>query len=229
MKKLTILAAIHGDETYGIDLYNAFIATYPDLAESVQLIIGNQQAYQEQKRFIDSDMNRHYAEKVVDHENEELTRVEKSLNDFVPDYIIDVHTTRRDSGIFFISDQPNQARQAIYSVLPVDVCIMKDAVITKSFIGHHLNAVSLEYSIHSISERSTAEFVEGLAALLSGQEVTTTKSRMYDVTKLISKDEWLNYPGMKNYDIKPEGTALMVPADVSEVDTEYFGFWCQPV
>ena len=44
---------------------------------------------------------------------------------------------------------------------------------------------------------------------------------------VVSKEEWLKYKGIKNYDILPEGTALMIPANNLEMDAEYYGFWCR--
>jgi succinylglutamate desuccinylase len=229
MKRVTILAAMHGDETYGIVLYNAFVMTFPELADNVQLIIGNEQAFKDKARYIDADMNREYESKDKNHESQEIQRVERQLASFSPHFILDIHTTRRDSGVFFISDTPNPTRQTLFNMLEIDVCIMRDEVIKKSFIGHHPNAVSLEYSLKSISDQTTKMFVENLAKLINNTGPKKTTSRVFTVSKLISKEEWLRYKSLQNYDSKREGTALMVPADTSEMDAEYYGFWCHEV
>lgn len=225
MKKVTILAAMHGIETYGIDLYNEFVKTYPELSHNVQLIIGNERAYKDQIRYIDVDMNRHYGSTASTHESTEIARVESALEQFNPDYIIDIHTTKRDSGVFFISDTPNDTRKVLFDMIPIDVCAIKDPVIKKSFIGNHDNAVSLEYSLRSITKQTTTAFVHALANVIN-EKPNNNIGTFYDVSRLISKQEWLDYPGLKNHDTKPQGTALMVPADSSEMDAEYYGFWC---
>ncbi|MFZ1301639.1 MAG: succinylglutamate desuccinylase/aspartoacylase family protein [Candidatus Microsaccharimonas sp.] len=225
MKRVTLLAAMHGIETYGIDLHKAFTERFPELVENVQLIIGNELAYEKQVRYIDVDMNRHYGQPEDAHESEEIQRIEQQLEAFQPDYIIDIHTTKRDSGVFFISDIPNTTREVIFDMIPVDICIMKDSVINKSFIGHHNNAVSLEYSLRFITDDSTEAFVNALANVIN-EKPNNNHGSVYDVSHLISKDEWLSYPGIKNYDTKSEGVALMVPADSTEMDAEYYGFWC---
>lgn len=226
MKTVTILAAMHGIETYGIDLYNEFVKAFPHLSSNVQLIIGNELAYEKQVRFIDVDMNRHYGSNESAHETSEMIRVESLLESFNPDYIIDIHTTKRDSGIFFISDELTAARQTMSAMIPYDVCVMRDTVINKSFIGHHTKGISLEYSLRSISDETTAEFINALALLVEGKK-GKNQNKVYNVSNLISKKEWLEYEGLKNYDQTPLGTALMVPADVSEMDAEYYGFWCK--
>lgn len=129
MKKVTIIAAMHGIETYGIDLCNEFVKTYPELSHNIQLIIGNERAYKDQIRYIDVDMNRHYGSTDSTHESTEIARVENALEQFSPDYIIDIHTTKRDSGVFFISDTPNETRKVLFDMIPIDVCVIKDPVI----------------------------------------------------------------------------------------------------
>lgn len=226
MKRITILAAMHGMETYGIDLYDDFIKEYPALSKYVQLVIGNERAYHEKVRFIDADMNRQYASIEISHESKEIKRVERLIESFAPDYIIDIHTTKRDSGIFFISGEMNNVRKNICSVFPYDICVMKDAVINTSFIGHHNNAISLEYSLRSISDNTTNIFIKALSKIIN-EKTSLNHGKIYSTDRLVSKEEWLKYKGIKNYDILPEGTALMIPANNLEMDAEYYGFWCR--
>lgn len=226
MIRVTILAAMHGNETYGIDLHAAFVSRYPTLKNRVQLIIGNQRAYQEKVRFVDSDLNRHYNINVDDHESAEVARIERELMQFDPDYIIDVHTTRRSSGVFFISDKLNEKRRKLCAMLPIDTCIMADSIIHKSFIGNHDNAVSLEYSLSSISDRTTEGFIKALNEFITIKPATIDISRIFEAKRLITQEEWQHYPGLRNHDSKEEGIALMVPADQTEMDAEYHGFWC---
>lgn len=227
MKKVAIIAAMHGDEVYGMELYRQSIELFPQLKNYVKLIIGNKEAYKRQTRFIDTDMNRHYQVEDDSYESREIERVDQLINVFQPDYIIDIHTTRRDSGVFFISDIANTERQRIYDMLDIDVCVMRNEVIKRSLIGNYPNAVSLEYSLSSISNATTATFVESLNNLVTGKTGDISNKRLYEVSKLITSDEWERYRELKNYELKTEGMALMVPKNISEMDAEYFGFWCK--
>lgn len=103
-KRITVFAAIHGNEIYGVELYNSFIFAYPELSEYVQLVIGNKKAYTQNVRFIDIDMNRAYGVSEESHKAEEIKRASQEISSFEPDYILDIHTTRRSSGVFFITD-----------------------------------------------------------------------------------------------------------------------------
>ncbi len=226
MNKVAIIAAMHGNETYGIDLHEQFVRLHPSLASQVKLIIGNKQALSKKIRFIDADMNRQYNTTIDSHEKTEITRVDNEIINFDPDYIIDIHTTRRNSGIFFISDTPNKIRQRIYDMLDIDVCVIQEKVIKSSLIGNYPKAVSLEYSLKSINAQTTSAFVAALHSLVKNLKVTTKNNKLFYVKNLIQKEEFEKYTDLKNHDQKEEGIALMVPKDESEMDAEYYGFWC---
>ena len=191
LKKIAIVAAMHGDEIYGIELYDEFCKRYPLLAkDNVKLFIGNERAHKRNTRYIDEDMNRIYGSENESHESLEVARLDQELQDFVADYIIDIHTTKRSSGIFFISDIINKDRQDIINMLDIDVCIMKDSVIKRSFIGNHHNAVSLEYSLRDISHKTTEQFVEALKRLVTSDTKSLTNKKLYEAKSLISMDQW---------------------------------------
>lgn len=229
MNKVAIIAAVHGNEVYGIDLHNIFVKKYPELSHSITLIIGNKKAYQNNVRFIEFDMNRIYDSIGDSSEHIEISRVDSDIKAFSPDYIIDIHTTKRSSGVFFISDRSNRARQRIYDMLDIDICIMQDPVIKNSLVGVYANAVSLEYSLRSISPKTIETFTSALAELILDETPKINNQRRYIATKLISKEDWQRYKGLKTYEQKSEGIALMVPANESEMDAEYYGFWCAKV
>jgi Succinylglutamate desuccinylase / Aspartoacylase family len=230
LHKIAILAAIHGDEIYGNELYEAFIATHPELAANISLLIGNQAAYEKQVRYIDTDMNRSYNGDPSSHETIEISRLSEELASINPDYIFDVHTTRRDSGIFFITDSIDGAKGQACSILDVDVIVMEDSVIRTSFIGNTPGSVSLEYSLNAITSETTNDFVNGVYQLIADNATTkTNKQKRFRVRSLITKEQYEAYESLKNHDQKPEGVALMVPRDMGEMDAEYYGFWCEPI
>lgn len=105
---------------------------------------------------------------------------------------------------------------------------MHGGYIKNSFVGNYAKSVSLEYSLNAISPKTTNEFIIGLQQLITS-DVTrhNMSSKKYEVTSIISKHEYDKYSGLKSYDTKPEGIALMVPKDAGEMDAEYYGFWCK--
>lgn len=225
-KTVAIVAAMHGDEIYGIELYNEFCKMYQDLAQNVRLLIGNEEAHKRKTRYIKEDMSRIYGLGTNSVDQLQVTRLDQEIKKYNPDYIIDIHTTRRSSGIFFISDSVNSVRKDIINMLDIDVCVMKNSVIKRSLIGNYDNAVSLEYSLRDISNNTTKQFVDALHNLIVNKIDSTCDKRIFEAAALITKDQWSKYPHLKSYDEKPEGIALMVPKDIDEMDAEYYGFWC---
>jgi len=225
---VTIFSAIHGDEVYGIELYKSFIEKYPNLKDWVRLTIGNKKANTKNVRFIDTDMNRAYGIDDAGHEATEISRVEEELDKFSPDYIFDIHTTKRSSGVFYITDSLNSPKDDICSMLDIDVLIMKHGYISNSFVGTHHKSVSLEYSLNSINSTTTTNFIDGLAGLITGTRRSNIfNRRVFELKSTITKEQLAKYSNLNSYDEKPEGIALMVPKDESEMDAEYFGFWCK--
>ncbi len=227
MKKIALLAAMHGNETYGFELFDSFVKLYPELQSQVKLVIGNIEAFKRKIRFIDNDMNRSYAKDAIGHEKSEILRTEKILTEFNPDFIIDIHTTKRDSGIFFLSNGLSKAKNKICEQIGYDVVVLNHDFTRHSFIGNHDNAISLEYSLSMISGNTTLSFCNNLASLIKGETKWTPKQKVYNFLREISKVEYEHYSGLANYENKTEGVAIMVPKDKSEMDAEYYGFWCK--
>ena len=226
MKKVTILAAMHGDEVYGVQLYNAFVDKFSTMKPFVQLVIGNEPAYRQGVRFIDSDMNRSFRLSATNNETKQINRLNNELMQFNPDYILDIHTTRRDSGIFWIVGSLNATTRKICGIFNFDICIMKDEVVESSFIGNSNTAVSLEYSLSCINQEQTDIFLKGLSQLIRDSVNRPQRQRVYEARSLISELQFKSYPNLKNYDEQAEGVALMVPKSINEMDAEYYGFWC---
>lgn len=228
-KKVLIVAAIHGDETYGIDLYAIFIKKYPELKNTVSMIIGNPEAFKKDTRFIDQDMNRAFNSGVESSESRAIERLTKSIRKINPDYIIDIHTTRRDSGNFFITDNLEIPKSVIMKSMPnINVCIMKHDIITKSFIGNNKRAISLEFSLSSINDGTSRHFTNGLHNLVTGAVDDSMKNKIYTVKKLIDNSDYKKHTNLKNYQQFKEGLALMVPTNIDQMSSSsYYGFWCE--
>ena len=219
---------MHGNEVYGIELYNAFVKKFPKLKPYINLVIGNKKAFSKNSRFIDTDMNRAYGIANPGHENSEIKRAEKEMEAFKPDYIIDVHTTRRSSGIFFITDTMEGVKNDLCSALNIDVLVMGHEYTKNSFVGTHELAVSIEYSLVCISQKTTDDFVRSAQSLIEGISTPVQLNRaIYNLSRPITENEFAKYPKLKSYDKKVEGVAMMVPKNHSEMDAEYYGFWCK--
>ena len=110
IKKLAIVGGTHGNEFTGIYLLKKWQAT-PELIErssfSTETLFANPAAYQQNKRYVDNDLNRRFHRDEL--ENPSLTSVEELLarqinhqlgpkGDARIDFIIDMHTTTSNMG-----------------------------------------------------------------------------------------------------------------------------------
>jgi len=120
------LAAMHGNEPAGvkaIDMTVKMLEVEPIRNPHFHYsgvflgLIGNMQAYKENKRFIDKDLNRNFrAEKLselvtaaeLDNEDKEFLELDKTIRAYITKYqpekviLLDLHTTSSHGGIFTI-------------------------------------------------------------------------------------------------------------------------------
>ena len=98
-KKILFIAAVHGDEKIGVEAINKIQKT--KLSEKFDSLIANQKALAQNKRFIDSDLNRIFPGNVNGNYEEkrakEITKIAKNY-----DFVIDLHGTISNTGIFII-------------------------------------------------------------------------------------------------------------------------------
>lgn len=142
IKKVAIVGGTHGNEFSGIYLLKEWEKS-PRVVErkgiNVELVFANPKSHEENKRYIDSDLNRQFT--LNDLGNNELSNYEqsraKALNhqlgpkgDAATDFIIDLHNTTSNMGpslILLKSDDFNKKMGAyVLSKLPESVVIFED-------------------------------------------------------------------------------------------------------
>lgn len=232
MRRVAIVAAMHGDEVYGIELYNFFVSKNPNLTDNIKLFIGNNEAYEKKIRFIDIDLNRAFDGKAKGRESIRAKELLSEIVEFNPDLIIDVHTTRRNSGVFILTDKLYGAQEMICNAFPgVPVLIVKDAIIKTSFIGNTKHSISIEYPLSSINKETTHKFNDALYNLINNINPPNSndKRNTYTVERLVSQKEFKKFGHIKNFDKKGDEIAMMIPEKPEQKDAEYFGFWCKPI
>ncbi len=131
---LILLSGIHGNELSGVKAIEFVFKTIHD--QSIPLngnlygIRGNLKAIEQEKRFIDIDLNRAWTDKKIEEltsvskisESEEVIAIKKILDDMIdqakaPLYFVDLHTTSSASPPFVILDDTIRNRK-FASILP---------------------------------------------------------------------------------------------------------------
>ncbi len=109
-KKLVIMGGVHGDETCGAQAIRALAPQLNITAGQVTFIIGNPKALKENKRFIDSDLNRtfFYSHK----KNEKYKGYEyRRAQEILPylrecDALLDIHSMNHPQAVGFVICEP---------------------------------------------------------------------------------------------------------------------------
>ncbi len=127
-KPVCIMGSIHGNERIGaavLDQLRVVLASV-DLRSDVYLVLGNPEAYRENKRYIDTDMNRLFGvnrDVVSPGENIE----EKRVAEIVPIlsesyYLLDIHSTINPS-VPFVYCEPNPEHIALATLMGVEYIV----------------------------------------------------------------------------------------------------------
>jgi uncharacterized protein (TIGR00725 family) len=117
-KNFLFFTAVHGNEKIGVEVMKRIEKEI--LSSSFSWIIANRKAFKQGKRFINEDLNRLAPGKKSTKQYEskranELLRIARNYR-----YVIDLHTTKADSGIFTIVTNPRLENLLLASSLPLE-------------------------------------------------------------------------------------------------------------
>jgi|AntDeeMinimDraft_4_1070355.scaffolds.fasta_scaffold00254_24 predicted deacylase len=88
-----VVGSVHGDEPCGKQAIKRFIESGYDLQEPVKFIIANEEALEQDKRFLDVDLNRNFPGDSESNEHEERLAA-KIMKEIKGKKVLDIHTTR---------------------------------------------------------------------------------------------------------------------------------------
>lgn len=117
--KILFIAALHGNEGFGVDVMKKIEASLPSQDNNYEWVVGNPEAYKQDIRFTKEDLNR-IAPGDAESEIYELKRAAelvKLSKDF--SYVIDIHGTNANSGIFILVTNPTIENLLLAASLPI--------------------------------------------------------------------------------------------------------------
>ena len=191
MNKILLVGSQHGNELLGVRLYEYFCANYPDVAKHVDYICANPLAFAENKRFIESDLNRSFNGKSTTYEERRAQELLTIIHSDDYNYIIDVHTSTSKELPFFISPSLNSTRKAMLASAETinTIVIMPDDIASHSLMGQFENAVSIEINEAEATTTSTLEVLcRYLNALLRGESYRVKRDIFYTLNLLRESD-----------------------------------------
>lgn len=129
-KNILFFAAVHGDEKIGINVMNKL---EKNLILKISWLIANEKANEKGVRFIDVDLNRaapgiKKAKQYEFRRAKELIEIAKNFK-----YIIDLHGTKANSGIFTIITNPKIENLLLASALPIKNIVIWNSDKIKEF------------------------------------------------------------------------------------------------
>ena len=143
--KLAIVCCLHGNEKYGLEVVERL--------PSIPFFIGNKKALIENKRFLESDMNRVFpGKKDGCYEEKEALKLREKLCGF--DRVIDLHSTSNECPLFGIVTNVSEEKIEFAKKLGLKrlVIMPENFANKKSLIDHHKLGISLEIGPHGNKE-----------------------------------------------------------------------------
>lgn len=205
---LTIVCCQHGDEIFGLDVFNYFksnIENYPGL----KIILANEKAVYANKRFVETDLNRSFPGK-KDGSYEESLAHDLLLEIKESKYILDIHTTTSKIQMTPIIVSLNQGTEKIINLCSSDeVALMSSAMGKNSLIGQVDFGVSLEFNFeYAKSKAALDETIDVVEGILEGRSKKSKKRKVFFVDDKINKDAVLpqdtkNFEFIKSLGVYP--------------------------
>jgi len=205
---LTIVACVHGDETFGLTVIDHF-KNHLDQFPGLQLVIANEEAVAQKKRFIDTDLNRSFAvEFPITHEE----RLAVELLDAVrsSEFVLDIHNTTSDIFITPIVTVMNDITKRVINLCPSrEVAFIQKPLSDRSFIGQLDGGVSLEFGFdYAKTDQAIIDVEQIVTGLLSGRSIEPMMRELYCIDGSIPKsiplpDEVKNFQFMETLGVYP--------------------------
>jgi hypothetical protein len=142
---VAVVGCVHGNEVIGEKVINHLKRLKPEKG-TLELVIANEEAAQQNKRFIDTDLNRAFPGNTYGNKEQRLAVMLRGALSHC-DYIIDIHSTTGNTDDFVIITQPNddKYRLADYSCIPKVVVMERFMAKGGALIDHVRCGISLEF------------------------------------------------------------------------------------
>ncbi|MFY0653219.1 MAG: succinylglutamate desuccinylase/aspartoacylase family protein [Cyclobacteriaceae bacterium] len=152
---MLFIAALHGNETHGIDafrhIYQSLVDHKIKIKGKIVGILGNMQAIEQEERFIDYDLNRSWKEdylKILVNSSQYYHAEDSemmALRDVISDYeegeysakvMVDLHGTSSDNGNFIVVPE-DEGSHPVIQALHLPVVIDLDKYLEGTLLGYY--------------------------------------------------------------------------------------------
>lgn len=184
--KIYVIAAIHGNEKFGLKVLSHLDINSPN----IRVRVGHPEAIAKNKRFIGSDLNRSFRDKANTTEARLAKSIEQEISSFAPNYVIDIHTSITDVGIVAIMAERNDKTELLAHTLgATNMVIMSPEFTKNSLIGCAPDrSISLELGRGLRSDNLARKIAQSITHLPEAKFDTKQKLPLFQVTSTIKKD-----------------------------------------
>lgn len=180
--KIAVVCCLHGTEPYGLEVVKK-------LPVSIYFFVGNKKALKQNKRFIETDLNRCFpGNNFGNHEEKIASKLYKKLKDF--DYVIDLHSSSNVCSVFGIITNPKNEKIELAKKLGLKrLIIMKESIASgKALIDFVKCGISIEVGPHN--RLQNIEEVLDLISNLIENKNYSNDIIIYKVFKVIKKEKY---------------------------------------
>jgi len=178
--KLAVVCCLHGTEPYGLEVVKRLPASIP-------YFIGNKKALKENKRFIETDLNRSFPGSPNGNHEEKLAySLNQKLKDF--DYILDIHSSSNECPLFGIITNLNREKVEFARRLGLRRLVKMAPQIAggKALIDYVKCGISLEIGPHQRKENAE-EVIRAIMNLINNVNYSQNLA-IYEIFSLIKKE-----------------------------------------
>lgn len=145
-KKILFITALHGNESLGVEIMKRIEDTLPPTENNYEWLIGNPEAYKQNVRFTQDDLNRvapgsSNSNSYEERRAAELVELSKKYS-----FAIDIHGTSAKSGIFVLITNPTLENLVLAASLPIKNVVVWAANSSKEKgpVTQYLNCPAVE-------------------------------------------------------------------------------------
>lgn len=192
---LAIVCCQHGDEVFGQKVFEY----YKNQLQGIRLIFANEEAYKQEQRYIDDDLNRSFPGDPKGNREEQLAaQILPHIKDVR--YVLDIHTTT--SGVVMtpiICNESGDVKSILNLTSSREVASMGNGIADHSLIGQVAAGVSLEFNKdYAKTEAALDEVKQVVFGLLNEVTHEPQERQIFDIQGSISADQQLE-PDVANF------------------------------
>jgi|ERR1700741_803954 len=227
MKRILLLGSQHGNELLGEQLYGYIQRHCVTLLPHITYKVANPQAHRQNKRYIETDMNRSYVASPVSYEERRAAKIMQYLQAKDFDLVLDLHSTACDQPPSILIRSVNLRNRDFLRASHIEhVVMMQHEIVKSSLIGNVEYAISMEVSNQQITDELLNKLTQDILRYVNGGLQPVQKD-IYVVDRLVLKAEVsaVQAATLKNFRYSALGYyPILIGKNSYKKNTNYLGF-----